>query len=283
MNRQVDIYENLFNELFNDHIMQYVQEHTLNTETTLVHRTNEEFLNNLPSTINEESVRCSICLDDIDPDTPMHKLPCGHCFCIPRKDACDGIRPWLSEHNTCPMCKYELPEEMGNSSTGGLSTNNTESTEDEEEFESMPPLLPESTVYPIPRSIGLSFMSLFENNEINDPNQEQFSIYRTNRSNSMPTLRRLRRLRRIRAANADEDIGNIGIDMTDMTFNRGFTYNRCEDEECAYCIYVNETGTEISRRSQLLGFYHGSCPSAVQLILNQGLPRDEEINMVASL
>ena len=55
---------------------------------------------------------CSVCLGSFSDRGPVGdgkdeeevlQLPCGHCF----HGGC--IRPWLREHNTCPVCRDELP------------------------------------------------------------------------------------------------------------------------------------------------------------------------------
>ena len=47
---------------------------------------------------------CCICQGDITRGSDMIKLtPCGHIFHDTTRD-CDGIRPWLAENETCPIC-----------------------------------------------------------------------------------------------------------------------------------------------------------------------------------
>jgi hypothetical protein len=46
---------------------------------------------------------CSVCLTDIGKDQPTTLVPCGHMF----HDEC--ISKWLNMHNSCPVCRYELP------------------------------------------------------------------------------------------------------------------------------------------------------------------------------
>jgi E3 ubiquitin-protein ligase RNF115/126 len=46
---------------------------------------------------------CSICLMDINDGQKTILLPCGHMF----HDEC--ITKWLNIHNTCPLCRFELP------------------------------------------------------------------------------------------------------------------------------------------------------------------------------
>ncbi|RDL35751.1 uncharacterized protein BP5553_06363 [Venustampulla echinocandica] len=42
---------------------------------------------------------CSVCMDDVEIGDEMALLPCSHWF----HEACAGA--WLSEHNTCPICR----------------------------------------------------------------------------------------------------------------------------------------------------------------------------------
>ena len=46
---------------------------------------------------------CSICLMDITEGQKTILLPCGHMF----HDDC--VTKWLNLHNTCPLCRFELP------------------------------------------------------------------------------------------------------------------------------------------------------------------------------
>ena len=46
---------------------------------------------------------CTVCHDDYEEGTTVVELPCTHCFHE------DCIMPWLETHNTCPVCRKELP------------------------------------------------------------------------------------------------------------------------------------------------------------------------------
>ena len=50
-----------------------------------------------------EYPECSICLMQIDEGQDTILLPCGHMF----HDGCST--KWLKIHNTCPLCRFELP------------------------------------------------------------------------------------------------------------------------------------------------------------------------------
>uniref|UniRef100_A0A7S4MS13 RING-type domain-containing protein n=1 Tax=Vannella robusta TaxID=1487602 RepID=A0A7S4MS13_9EUKA len=48
---------------------------------------------------------CSICQENFEEGEVVTKLPCGHTH---HKDCISG---WFNEHNSCPVCRYELPVE----------------------------------------------------------------------------------------------------------------------------------------------------------------------------
>ncbi|GIX65632.1 E3 ubiquitin-protein ligase, putative [Babesia caballi] len=63
-------------------------------------------------TIDEETAKrletCAICTEDFAAGDRIHWLSndrslCGHGFHV------DCILPWLRQHNSCPVCRYELP------------------------------------------------------------------------------------------------------------------------------------------------------------------------------
>ena len=59
----------------------------------------------------ENGLSCSICQDEFALNDKVLELPCEphrHYFHI-KNDRCDGVLPWLSQNNTCPMCRYEFP------------------------------------------------------------------------------------------------------------------------------------------------------------------------------
>jgi E3 ubiquitin-protein ligase RNF115/126 len=47
----------------------------------------------------EGKAECSVCMDDVVLDEEVVSLPCSHWF----HEAC--VKAWLSEHNTCPICR----------------------------------------------------------------------------------------------------------------------------------------------------------------------------------
>ncbi|XP_057467911.1 E3 ubiquitin-protein ligase AIP2 [Actinidia eriantha] len=45
---------------------------------------------------------CAICKENLIVDDKMQELPCSHKFHPP------CLKPWLDEHNSCPICRHEL-------------------------------------------------------------------------------------------------------------------------------------------------------------------------------
>ena len=67
--------------------------------------------------INEEDIKnnlsCAICQESFELNEIIKELPCkpkSHYFHF-KSDNCDGIIPWLKLNNTCPICRYEFPED----------------------------------------------------------------------------------------------------------------------------------------------------------------------------
>ncbi|KAJ2156654.1 hypothetical protein GGF46_005039 [Coemansia sp. RSA 552] len=69
-----------------------------------------DFIRRLPvlSAAQCEDASCIICNEDLqaaEAAEPVTKLPCGHHFHR------ECVRPWLELHNTCPMCRGEVPSD----------------------------------------------------------------------------------------------------------------------------------------------------------------------------
>jgi hypothetical protein len=48
--------------------------------------------------------KCAVCLEDFEEGAEMAELPCSHRF---HGESC--VKPWLKMHNSCPVCRYEMP------------------------------------------------------------------------------------------------------------------------------------------------------------------------------
>lgn len=82
--------------------------------------TDQQFISSLPEVPIEtkhckklddgklEFPTCSVCIVDFALGDKGMFLPCGHTFHP------DCIKPWLRDHNTCPVCRKELPSSHNN-------------------------------------------------------------------------------------------------------------------------------------------------------------------------
>ncbi|CAI7784170.1 unnamed protein product [Closterium sp. NIES-54] len=46
---------------------------------------------------------CSVCREKWEIGDKLREMPCSHRFHV------DCLQPWLDEHNSCPLCRYEMP------------------------------------------------------------------------------------------------------------------------------------------------------------------------------
>ncbi|KAG2246794.1 hypothetical protein Bca52824_086422 [Brassica carinata] len=53
--------------------------------------------------LNSEMNQCAVCMDEFEDGRDVKQMPCKHVFHQ------DCLMPWLELHNSCPVCRYELP------------------------------------------------------------------------------------------------------------------------------------------------------------------------------
>lgn len=85
----------------------------------------KEAVEAMPTVRIEETIQCSVCLDDFEIGAEAKEMPCKHKF----HTGC--ILPWLELHSSCPVCRYQLPSDESklesNESRNSSSRNNAES------------------------------------------------------------------------------------------------------------------------------------------------------------
>lgn len=81
----------------------------------------KEAVEAMPTVKIEQSLQCSVCLEDFDVGAEAKEMPCKHRF----HDGC--ILPWLELHSSCPVCRYQLPSDeskLGSEMSRNGSSNN---------------------------------------------------------------------------------------------------------------------------------------------------------------
>ncbi|KAK9115533.1 hypothetical protein Sjap_014480 [Stephania japonica] len=76
-----------------------------------------------------DSAQCAVCKDMFEMGGEAKQMPCKHIYHP------DCILPWLELHNSCPVCRYELPTDdqdyenraQGATNAAGVATNDADS------------------------------------------------------------------------------------------------------------------------------------------------------------
>ncbi|KAL6579449.1 hypothetical protein OROMI_009665 [Orobanche minor] len=67
------------------------------------------------SLLKSELAQCAVCKDDFEMGTVVKQMPCKHVY----HQEC--ILPWLELHNSCPVCRFELPTDDPDYESGRTS------------------------------------------------------------------------------------------------------------------------------------------------------------------
>ena len=71
-------------------------------------KSNVDLSNYKPTVLTEKhTAPCTICQEDMNPGQSVITLPCAHTFHC-HSEHCEGIEPWLSKIDSCPLCKKKV-------------------------------------------------------------------------------------------------------------------------------------------------------------------------------
>ncbi|XP_024521808.1 E3 ubiquitin-protein ligase RING1-like [Selaginella moellendorffii] len=89
-----------------DHLLQQLAENDLNRYgTPPASKTAVEGMPTMKITdehLAQDSAPCAVCKDEFELGTEVREMPCKHLYHP------DCILPWLKQHNSCPVCRFEL-------------------------------------------------------------------------------------------------------------------------------------------------------------------------------
>lgn len=89
----------------------------------------KEAVEALPTVKIEETVQCSVCLDECEIGDEVKEMPCKHKF------HSNCILPWLQLHSSCPICRHQLPacDESKLNSQGSANNENISSNSNDDD------------------------------------------------------------------------------------------------------------------------------------------------------
>ncbi|PIN18620.1 Ubiquitin--protein ligase [Handroanthus impetiginosus] len=105
-----------------DLLLQHLAENDPNRYGTPPAR--KEAVEALPTVKIQETLLCSVCLDDCEIGSEVKEMPCKHKF----HSGC--ILPWLELHGSCPVCRYQLPSDESKLNSEGPRNNSSNSSQE---------------------------------------------------------------------------------------------------------------------------------------------------------
>uniref|UniRef100_A0A6C0CZZ8 RING-type E3 ubiquitin transferase n=1 Tax=viral metagenome TaxID=1070528 RepID=A0A6C0CZZ8_9ZZZZ len=104
----------LLDKVKHDILMEHIINESFQNQTVHRKSTLDSVIKSLNcSKCTEDTITCCICQLNVDKGDNLIELPCGHMF-HGEGCECPGIKPWLEDNNTCPLCKHELPVDLSN-------------------------------------------------------------------------------------------------------------------------------------------------------------------------
>ena len=92
------------------HLIQQVsQQYDMNNTCNASPPASASSIDGLPTIVFSNDKRrasetlCPICKDEFEPHVEAKQMPCKHVY------HSDCLLPWLAKHNSCPVCRFELP------------------------------------------------------------------------------------------------------------------------------------------------------------------------------
>lgn len=98
-----------------EQLLQHLAENDLSRHGTPPAR--KEAVAAMPSVKIEETMGCSVCLEELEIGGEATEMPCKHKF----HERC--ILPWLELHSSCPVCRFQIPADESKNFGGGVDSN----------------------------------------------------------------------------------------------------------------------------------------------------------------